>query len=233
MPFSQTAANWPLESEPMGVAAGKYVKAHPSMGPPVIAILYGVPTSSVSIGRAQGFINGVRSVLPNAKVVYPTGATDASDAVTKMTNYIDSGVHFNMFFATGGDVFTGGESAINAAGLGMTSDKQPAKVYSAGIDATPTQLANLWSVSGNTMRDATYGAKTAAEASATLLFNVLDGKTSINTPATLDVPPLILTPDCQANRSVMAVQYQGVPGFALPSCSFTFTGDNNTYSSAG
>jgi len=69
-----------------GVMAAQYIKAHPALGSAPLAAFMGVyPQNATCVLRMHSFLNGMQSVMPNARVVYFGSAQNESDAADKMT----------------------------------------------------------------------------------------------------------------------------------------------------
>lgn len=223
------AATWVDRTKqyiPAAQAAAKFVLKHPNLGKPTIAYVGDLPTSLQCKQTFQSLVAGVRDVYPDAKVVADIGATGQSDADTKMANFITRGIKFNIFAGCGGAVALGGISAINAAGLGKAIDKVPQHVYEMSPDGSPPELQQLWDENSSVMRVGLFGPKDAAFAGVQLMAGLLTGAIKPTANVAKEAYIKFLTPDCQQSRQIAIAQFQGVPGFTVPKCSFTYTGND-------
>jgi hypothetical protein len=64
-----------------------------------------------------------------------------------------------------------------------------------------------------------FGPKSAAQAVVTLINNQLTGVTAYNASASSVAALLTLNSDCQAGRTAVLDQFNGVQGFTVPACS--------------
>jgi ABC-type sugar transport system substrate-binding protein len=204
--------------EESGKAAAEYVKAHPELGDkPLIAYMDSLPTSQMCQDRMTGFVNGAKSVTPEAELVFTGNATNQEDARAKLDAFISSGKKFNTFTGCGGQVTNGGMAAINAAGLGKATDNNPAAVFVSG-EATPQSFRWLWDPTSSYTRAFMFGPKSAAESLVSLIRGQLAGEIAYNEPKETEVKALTLDTECEAGRTEALAQYQGVEGFDLPAC---------------
>ena len=80
-----------------GIIAARYIKNHPSLGSaPLAAFIRVYPQNTACIERKNSLLNGMRSVMPNAKVVYFGSANGEADATTKMADFINTHTAFNV-----------------------------------------------------------------------------------------------------------------------------------------
>jgi ABC-type sugar transport system substrate-binding protein len=222
--FSQMALDFSTEYYDAAVRAGEYMQAHPELGPVQIAWMGDLPSSTNCNQREAGLINGIRSVVPGAAVVYEGQATNQAQANTKMTDYLTTGAKFNVFAGCGGSVSLGGIAAIRAAGLGDAANKVPTNVYMLSLDATPPELELLWNPSVSLMGSVFQGPKDFSYGAITLGNNLLTGVTRNDEPALGYGLATVFTPDCETYRPYALDQYLGVQGVTIPECTFTYTG---------
>jgi hypothetical protein len=171
-------------------------------------------------------VNGVNSVTPGATVVYNKGSQAASDAQSNMTDFITRKIKFNIYAGCGTTFDMGGFAALQAAGLsGATpgangaTDKVPQSVYAVSLDASVPELTQLWAPNSSMMNSVMFGPKSAAQAVVTLINNQLTGVTAYNASASSVAALLTLNSDCQAGRTAVLDQFNGVQGFTVPACS--------------
>lgn len=223
--FSAVGTDLKKQQFSAGADAATYVKAHPELGAAKIAYMADFPISEYCrAGRESGFIAGVKSVSPDATVVFEGGAKDQADATTKMQNFITRNIPFNIFGGCGGSVSLGGIAAMKAAGLADAPNKTPKNVYITSMDCTPNELALLWDQNSAEMRCGLVGPKAAAEQAVKLAVDQLTGVTAYNASAFGNVEAIWLTPDCAKYRPLALDQFGGVKGFTIPDCSFTYSG---------
>jgi ABC-type sugar transport system substrate-binding protein len=208
-----------------GVIAATYIKAHPKLGSAPLAAFMGVyPQNATCILRMHSFLSGMRSVMPNAQVVFFGAAQNSADAATKMTDFINRGKKFNVFDGCGSASTLGGLAGIKSAGLATAVNKVPKNVYVMTQDGTPPELQNLWNKSSAVMVSSLLPPKTGAEQTAALLTKVVTKAVPLNSTANIKFGWTPITPDCTKYRPLVLTQFKGVAGFNVPACSFTYTG---------
>jgi ABC-type sugar transport system substrate-binding protein len=220
--YSVANIDWKKNFEEPGRDAANFVKAHPALGPVKVAWMGPYPNVRICEDRFAGFLDGVKSVAPDAEVVFQGAATSQEQARSKMTDFLTRDIAFNVFIGCGGNESLGGIAAINAAGLGAAVDKVPQHVFMASVNASPPELEMLWNKDSSLMRSGLFGPKTAAEVDAKLVLNLLTGKTAYNATAIGALSMTWLTPDCDAGRAAAVDQFKGVEGFTVPECSFKY-----------
>jgi ABC-type sugar transport system substrate-binding protein len=223
--YAVASVDWRKAFAPAGAAAAKFVLAHPDLGPVKVAWMGPYPSVQICDDRFNGFIDGVKSVAPNAEVVFNGGATDQEQARSKMTDFITRGVDFNIFAGCGATEANGGFAAINAAGLGGAKDKVPEHVYMVG-EADPTGREYLWKQDSAVMRADLFGPKSAAESDVKMILGQLTGKIAYNQAVNEPIDVTWLTPDCDKSRAEALDQFKGVQGFSVPACSFKYAGND-------
>jgi ABC-type sugar transport system substrate-binding protein len=222
----QLLVNLKTADTAIGVAAAEYIKAHPALGAHPEAVWMGIsPPQYVCTTREQSFLNGLRSVDPQAKIVGNLAAVSIADADSKMSDFITRGVKFNAFLGCGPSPSDGGIAAIKSAGLagvrpGSTSsvNKVPANVWMAAESGDTLEYQELWSSNVALMAVNLQGPKTAADDSVHMLVQEIEGKIGINSAAEETTPWTPLYTNCQQDRQAVLQQYQGVKGFSIPSC---------------
>jgi ABC-type sugar transport system substrate-binding protein len=208
-----------------GVIAATYIKTHPSLGKAPLAAFMGVyPQNTACIERMNSLLNGMRSVMPNAKVVYFGAADGEADATTKMTDFINTHKAFNITDGCGSASTLGALNALNAAGLAKAVNKVPQSIFVMTQDGTPPELQYLWNKNSALMVSSLLAPKTIAQATIPVVNGLLTGKIALNASTTVNVGWSPLTPDCAKYRPNVLQQFAGVAGFTVPQCSFTYTG---------
>jgi ABC-type sugar transport system substrate-binding protein len=223
--YAVASVDWRKSFAPPGAAAAKFVLAHPQLGPVKVAWMGPYPSVQICDDRFNGFMDGVKSVAPNAEVVFQGGATNQEQARSKTTDFITRQVDFNIFAGCGATEANGGFAAINAAGLGGAKDKVPEHVYMVG-EADPTGLQFLWKPDSAVMRAYLFGPKSAAESDVKMILGQLTGKIAYNEAVNNPIGVTWLTPDCDKSRAEALDQFKGVEGFSVPDCSFKYSGND-------
>ncbi|HMK96638.1 MAG TPA: substrate-binding domain-containing protein [Acidimicrobiales bacterium] len=208
-----------------GVIAATYIKSHPSLGSAPLAAFMGVyPQNTACIERMNSLLDGMRSVMPNAKVVYFGSADGEADATTKMTDFIDTHKAFNVTDGCGSASTLGVVNALNAAGMATAVNKVPQKIFVMTQDGTPPELQYLWNKDSALMVSSLLPPKTIAQQTLPLVNGLLQGTIALGSSVTVNVGWSPLTPDCAKYRPDVLQQFAGVKGFTVPQCSFTYTG---------
>jgi ABC-type sugar transport system substrate-binding protein len=220
--YSTASIDWVQAFVEPGKDAATFVKAHPELGPAKVAWIGPYPNVRICDDRFKGFMEGVKSVSPDAEVVFQGGATNQEQARSKMTDFLTRSIPFNIFAGCGGNESLGGIAAINAAGLGGATNKVPQHVFMVSVNASPPELEFLWSKDSSLMRSGLFGPKTVAEADVKMILDLLTGKVAYNQTASAPVSLTWLTPNCDKGRAAALDQYKGVEGFTVPACSFTY-----------
>lgn len=221
--FAAISVDWTTVYVPAGEDAARYVKAHPNLGPARIAWVGDLPASQVCRERFSGLEKGVKTVIPDAEVVFNEGASSQEQARSKMTDFITRDIPFNIFAGCGGTVSLGGIAAINAAGLGGAVNKAPEHVYMMSLDGSPPELDLLWKGNVALMRAGLFGPKRAAQVAVKTIADQLTGKLPYDKASDASVDLIWLTPDCDKERPVAVEQFEGVQGFKVPECSFKYS----------
>jgi ABC-type sugar transport system substrate-binding protein len=216
--FSAAYVDWAATYYQAGRAAGQFIKAHPKLGPPRIAYANIFPPEPKCDTVGQSLVRGVKSVMPNAKVVYNQGATSQQQAQSKMTDFITRQIKFNIYSGCGTAFDLGGYAALNAAGLAKANNKVPQSVYVSSLGGDPGELKLLFDRNSSMMRSVLFGPKSAAQAVVKLAVDQLTGKTPIDGDAKQAAALITLTPSCKASRAIVLDQFKGVAGFSIPPC---------------
>jgi ABC-type sugar transport system substrate-binding protein len=203
---------------PAGVQAGQYFKAHPQLGTPLVAWLGSYPTTTDCNTRLQGLMAGLKSVEPQAQLVFDQGGAAASDSQRKVADLITSGKKFNIFDGCGSTQSLAGYAALQAAGLAKAVNKVPQKVFIMSQDASPPELQLLWDPTSAMMISDLNPPKDAAAESVNLLNQQIIGNVTLTSAAIWKVGFTVIGNDCPQYRGVVAAQYQGVQGFSVPAC---------------
>lgn len=107
-----------------GVAAAEYFQKQNPKTPIKIAIV-GFPQLKQTVDRAEGFVEGVQSVDPEAKVVVTQdGGAVLDKATTVAENMLQANPDANVWFGINDDSALGALNALKGAGKGTIDDKQ-------------------------------------------------------------------------------------------------------------
>ncbi|MCU1491291.1 MAG: Periplasmic binding protein domain [Acidimicrobiaceae bacterium] len=208
-----------------GEIAAKYIKAHPSLGSkPEAAFISSDPVNPSCNKRINGMMAGLRKISPNAQLVFNGPAASEGAAATKMSNFITTGKPFNVFAACGSNSVLGGISAMKAGGLAGATNKVPQHVFILSNDASPPELADMWSKSSAVMATSYLAPSLAAQAAISLLDKVITHKLAINASVNAPFGWLTATANCQQFHKSIVQEFGQVPGFSIPSCSFKYAG---------
>jgi ABC-type sugar transport system substrate-binding protein len=216
--FSAAYVDWAQTYYQAGRSAGLFIKSHPKLGAPRIAYANIFPPEPKCDTVGASLLRGVKSVMPNAKMVYNQGATSQQQAQSKMTDFITRKVPFNIYAGCGTDFDLGGYAALAAAGLAKAHDKVPQSVYVVSLGGDPGELKLLFDKNSSEERSVLFGPKSAAQAVVKLATDELTGKTPIDSDAKQSAALITLTPNCKASRAIVLDQFKGVAGFSIPSC---------------
>lgn len=210
-----------------GVIAATYIKAHPKLGSAPLAAFMGVyPQNATCVLRMHSFLSGLQSVMPNAKVVYFGAAQNEADAATKMTDFINTGKKFNVTDGCGSASTLGALDGMKSAGMATAVNKVPQKVFVMTQDGTPPELQFLWNKNSALMVSSLLPPKTGAEQTLALLNKVVTKAIPMDSTENIQFGWAPISPDCAKYRPVVVTQFQGVSGFNVPQCSFTYTGSS-------
>ena len=101
--YSVAYIDWKKAFVEPGRDAANFVKAHPSLGPVKVALMGPYPNVRICDDRFAGFMEGVKSVAPDAEIVFQGGSTSQEQARSKMTDFITRDIAFNVFIGCGGN----------------------------------------------------------------------------------------------------------------------------------
>jgi ribose transport system substrate-binding protein len=100
----------------VGVWAGNY--AQENLGGEARILDVGLPALSTTVNRSEGFVDGVRSVLPEAEVAQSVDGSGLKDAAVKVAaDALTANPEVNIIFGINDDSALGGLQAYTAAGL--------------------------------------------------------------------------------------------------------------------
>jgi ABC-type sugar transport system substrate-binding protein len=209
-----------------GRIAATYVLGHPELGDSIkAAFISTYPVTTDCDRRRKSFIKGIEETDPSAEMVFEGQASNSADAADKLTDFINQGIDFNIFAACGADMGLGGLSALKSAGLAKADNKKPANVFIMTQDATPPELQELWDKDSALRISSLLPPKDGAESTFEIMSKLLKGEIGLDSTESAMLGWTPVTPDCEKNRAMILDQFEGVDGFDVPECSFTWTGD--------
>lgn len=161
-------------------------------------------------GRMQGFIDGVTDVMGEGNVdikFRDTVEHRREVSLAKMEDLLQSDPDFNIFTACGADGALGGISALKAAGRATAEDKVPVSEYIFTIDGTPSELELLFSSTSSVMETMTLTPRENGTAAVALLSQIVSGELQPAADHVVDLPGVLLPPNCEAASVIFEEQY--------------------------
>ena len=105
--------------EQVGVWAGNYVKEN--FGGKASILDVGLPALTTTVARSKGFVAGIQSVLPDAKVAQSVDGTGLKDVAVKVSaDALTAHPDVNVIFGINDDSALGGLQAYTAAGMDLS-----------------------------------------------------------------------------------------------------------------
>jgi ABC-type sugar transport system substrate-binding protein len=102
--------------------------------------------------RMVPFVDGVKSVAPDAEIVFwDTVPANKDQTMAKMEDQLQRNPDFNIFTGCGGDLILGGVAGLQAAGRAKADNKQPKTEWIMTIDGTPEEINLLLDPSTSVM----------------------------------------------------------------------------------
>ena len=190
-----------------GAAAAKWVVENLKQTPKVV--LFDILAVPVCYDlRMTGFMEGVKSVAPDAVTVFwDTVPTSKDGTLAKMEDQLQANPDFNIFTGCGGDLILGGIAGLEAAGRGKAVDKNPVTEWILTIDGTPDEITRLLNPSSSVMATITMTPKENGQKTWALLKSVMLGELSPTSDKVVDLPGLILPTDCAELAKIYEDQY--------------------------
>ncbi len=91
--------------------------------------------------RMVPFVDGVKSVAPDAQIVFwDTVPPNKDQTLAKMEDQLQRDPDFNIFTGCGGDLILGGIAGLQAAGRAQAVNKVPKTEWIMTIDGTPEEI---------------------------------------------------------------------------------------------
>lgn len=194
-----------------GVNAAKAVKRlFPGQRASVLALdLLNLPICKQS--RMGGFIAGVKSVSPGAKI-YDLGAKgDRLDAMNRTADFIQSGRKVNIVTACTGEMIQGALVALKAAGRGKAVNKRPTTEYVFAIDGDKQQLRQLLDKSSPVMQSMGLAPREQSLMQINLLLEVIEKQIPLTSDKVVGSPGRLIAPTCKSVNTYLTTQYLEKP----------------------
>ena len=103
--------------------------------------------------RMIPFVDGVKSVAPDAQIVFwDTVPANKDQTMAKMEDQLQANPDFNIFTGCGGDLILGGVAGLQAAGRAQAVNKVPKTEWIMTIDGTPEEIDLLLDKSTSIVR---------------------------------------------------------------------------------
>ena len=209
LPFADT--NEKDQTVAAGKAAAEKVKELFS-GQPVSALVLDLPNLPICKERRMGgFIEGVKSVDPDATIIAVDGKGDRLSSRNVTADTIQSGKKFNIVTACTGEMIQGALSALKSAGRAKASGKKPATEYVFAIDGDKLQMEQLLDQKSPVMQVMGLTPKENSEKTIALLKEAIEKKIPIDSTKTVDLTSKLIDPDCAAVNEYLDVQYFAKP----------------------
>lgn len=191
---------------------------------PKAVFLTAIPMNPICEAQIEGAERGMKAVDPDAEIVYLQGVQDSSQrgALDTMSSFLNRGIEFNMTLSCGDTIALGMQQALVSSGRGRAVGKVPETEVQLFADGTPAGLQLLWSETSSVLFNGMLPPKDYAEQVLSVGNKLLSGSIPIDSTESMITDALILTADCEADRSVILEQYAGVRELEVPECSFAY-----------
>jgi ABC-type sugar transport system substrate-binding protein len=181
-------------------------------GEPVSALVLDLPNLPICKERRMGgFIEGLKSVDPDATVIAVDGKGDRAGARAVAADAIQSGKKFNIVTACTGEMIQGALSALKSAGRGKAAGKKPESEYVFAIDGDRLQVQQLLDPSSPVMQVMGLTPKENGRKAVDLLMQAIDKKIEIDSAEVAPLPARLLEPDCEAANEYLQEEYFDEP----------------------
>jgi ribose transport system substrate-binding protein len=170
--------------------------------------------------RMTGFMDGVKSVAPDAETVFwDTVPASKDGTLAKMEDQLQANPDFNIFTGCGGDLILGGIAGLEAAGRGKAVDKNPVTEWILSIDGTPDEITRLLNPESSVEATITLTPKENGQKSWALLKEVMLGEIAPTSDKVVDLPGKILPTDCEELKKIYDDQYSITQAYQPIDCS--------------
>ena len=181
-------------------------------GDPVSALVLDLPNLPICAERRMGgFIEGVKSVAPDANIIAVDGKGDRAGARAVAADAIQSGQEFNIVTACTGEMIQGALSALKAAGRGKATDKKPETEYVFAIDGDRLQVEQLLDPTSPVMQVMGLTPRENARKAIDLIMRAINEEIAIDAPEVVPLPAQLLEPDCDAANQYLQEEYFDEP----------------------
>jgi ABC-type sugar transport system substrate-binding protein len=158
--------------------------------------------------RMVGFMNGVKSVAPDAVAVFwDTVPASKDGTLAKMEDQLQANPDFNIFTGCGGDLILGGIAGLEAGGRGKAVNKVPVTEWILSIDGTPDEIKRLLDQKSSVMATITLTPKENGQATWALLKEVMLGEIEPTSDKVVPMPGLILPTNCAELAKIFEDEY--------------------------
>lgn len=202
-----------------GAMAATWVKETLKETPKVVLFdIFSVPVCHDV--RMTGFMDGVKSVAPDAEAVFwDTVPASKDGTLAKMEDQLQANPDFNIFTGCGGDLILGGIAGLEAAGRGKAVNKEPVSEWILTIDGTPDEISRLLNKDSSVMATITLTPKENGQATWALLKEVMLGETSPTSDKVVPLPGLILPTTCAEVAQIFEDEYGITKAYEPLDCS--------------
>lgn len=181
-------------------------------GEQVSALVLDLPNLPICKERRMGgFIEGLKSVAPDANVIAVDGKGDRAGARAVAADAIQSGKDFNVVTACTGEMIQGALSALTSAGRGKASGKKPESEYVFAIDGDRLQVEQLLDPSSPVMQVMGLVPRENAQKAIDLLMRAVNKEIAIDAAEVVPLPAQLLEPDCEAANKYLQEEYFDEP----------------------
>jgi ABC-type sugar transport system substrate-binding protein len=196
-----------------GIDAAKFVTQTLHQTPKVVLFdLVNVPLCHEQ--RMVPFMDGVKSVSPNAKTVFwDTVPATKDGTLAKMQNLLQANPDFNIFTGCGGDLILGGFAGLQNVGRGKAVNGVPKTEWALMIDGTPEQLALQTNPSTSVVNTISLTPAENAQAAWKYLSQMITGQLPIGSATTASGIPGIVykkTETCAQINDTFTKEYSAV-----------------------
>lgn len=131
------------------IAAEQWMAAHPDK--PVVFVCIGWPDhEGVTMGRTNPFVEGVRSVAPDAKYLGVMDASKGADAAFRVTqDLVQANPDLNIIYSEAADLTVGTMPALQQLGRGRMDNGVPLTEIVVSVDCPENELISVFDPSSS------------------------------------------------------------------------------------
>jgi ABC-type sugar transport system substrate-binding protein len=201
------------ETKKAGEDAANFVKNTLHQTPAIVDFdLVNVPLCHQQ--RMVPFVNGVKSVAPDAKIVFwDTVPVTKDGTLAKMENLLQANPNFNIFTGCGGDLIVGGFAGLQNAGRGKADAGVPKTEWVLMIDGTPEQLKYQLDQNASVVETIMQRPADSGRAGLSLLQQLITHKLPLTSSKVAALPPVVVFKkgmSCKQINAVFSQQYSAV-----------------------